>query len=88
MSEHNLKAKIILKTKLKLPDVTLQEFVIESILGGKNSVQGPLLLKLLIVSLITMSPSIHRKENTARNKEVRLLSFYNVLVSLFNRVIL
>ena len=39
--------------------VALQDIVIETILGGKNSVQGPLLLKLLFVGLKTMSPSIH-----------------------------
>ena len=33
--------------------------VIETFLGGKNIVQGPLLLKLLFVGLKTMSPSNH-----------------------------
>ena len=37
----------------------LQDIVFETILGEKNSVQGPPLLKLLFVGLKTMSPSIH-----------------------------
>ena len=66
----------------------LRDMTIETILGRKNIVQYPLLLKLLIVGLKTVSPSIHSKDNTARNKEGHWLSFYNVLVSLFNWVIL
>ena len=37
---------------------TLQELVIETMLSEKNSIQGPLLLKLLFVGLKTMSPSV------------------------------
>ena len=37
--------------------IKLQYIVIETMLGGKNSVQGPLLLKLLFVVLKTMSPT-------------------------------
>ena len=36
----------------------LQDIVIETMLGGENSVQGPLLLKLLFVGFKTMSPSV------------------------------
>ena len=43
---------------LEISPIPLQDIVIETILGGKNSVQGPLLLKLLFVDLKTMSPSI------------------------------
>ena len=38
---------------------SLQDIVIETILVRKNSIQGPLFLKLLFVDLKTMSPSIH-----------------------------
>ena len=44
---------------LKYDHFSLQDIVIERILGGKNSVLGPLLLKLLFASLKKMSPSIH-----------------------------
>ena len=44
---------------VKNPNMSLQDIVIETILGRKNSVQGPLLLKLLFVSLKTISPLIH-----------------------------
>ena len=37
----------------------LQDIVIVTILGGKNSVQGPLLLKLVFVGLKTMSLYVH-----------------------------
>ena len=37
----------------------LQDIVIVTVLGGKNSVQGSLLLKLLLIGLKTMSPSVH-----------------------------
>ena len=37
----------------------LQDNGIETILGGKNSIQGPLLLKLLFVGLKRMPQSIH-----------------------------
>ena len=67
---------------------SLQHIVTETILGRKNSVQGPLLLKLLFLGLKTMSPSIHYKDNTARNKEAHWLIFDNALISLFNSVIL
>ena len=40
---------------------SLQDIVIETILCGKNSVQGPLSLKLLFVGLI------HQKDNAERN---------------------
>ena len=40
---------------------TLQDIVIETMLGGKSSVQGPFLLKLLFVGLKTMSPSVTAK---------------------------
>ena len=69
-------------------EYALQDVVIERMLGGKNYVQGPLLLKLLFVGLKTMSPSILWKDNTARNKGAHWLSFCNVLLSLFNWVIL
>ena len=39
--------------------IVLQDIVIETMLGRKNSVQGPLLLKLLFVGLETISPLIH-----------------------------
>ena len=35
----------------------LLDIVIETLLGGKNSVQGPLLLNLLFVDIKTKSPS-------------------------------
>ena len=38
---------------------SLQDIVIKTILGRKNRVQGPLLLKLLFVGLKTIPPSIH-----------------------------
>ena len=65
------------------PNMSLQGIVIETILGRKNSVQGPLLLKLLFVSLKKMSPLIHQKEQGSS-----LVKFVNVLISLFNRIIL
>ena len=40
---------------------SLQEIVIETMLGGENSVQGPLLLKLLVVGLEKMSSFITAK---------------------------
>ena len=45
-----------MKVQLHKP---LQDIVIQTILDGKNSVQGPILLKLLFVGFKTMSPSIH-----------------------------
>ena len=68
---------------VKTPNVSVQDIVIETILGRKNSVQGPLLLKLLFVSLKIMSPLIHQKEQGSS-----LVKFVNVLISLFNQVIL
>ena len=44
---------------VKTPNMSLQDIVIETILGRKNSVQGPVLLKLLFVSLKRMSQLIH-----------------------------
>ena len=41
--------------------IVLQDIVIETMLGRKNSVQGPLLLKLLFVGLKTMSPFVTAK---------------------------
>ena len=38
---------------------SLQDITFEIILGGKNSAQDPLLLKLLFVGQKTMSQSIH-----------------------------
>ena len=38
--------------------LTLQDIVIVTMLGRKNSVQGPLLLKFLFVGAKTMSPSV------------------------------
>ena len=46
-------ASLILNTKKE----ALQDSVIETILGGKNNIQSPLLL--LFVGLKTMYPSIH-----------------------------
>ena len=43
---------------------SLQDIVTETILGGENSVQGPLLLTLLFVGLDTMSPSVTAKHHT------------------------
>ena len=40
---------------------SLQDIVIERVLGGENSLQGPLLLTLLFVGLKTMSPSVTAK---------------------------
>ena len=69
--------------------ISLQDTVLKTILGGRNSVQGPFLLKSLFVGLKTMSPSIHYKyNNTARSQEAYWLSLYHMLVSLNNRVIL
>ena len=68
---------------VKTPNMPLQDIAIETILGRKNSVQGILLLKLLFVSLKTMSPLIHQKEQGSS-----LVKFVNVLISLFSRVIL
>ena len=45
--------------KILCDHFSLQDIVIKRILGGKNSVLGHLLLKLLFVGLETMSPSIH-----------------------------
>ena len=41
--------------------IVLQDIVIETMLGRKNSVQGPLLLKLLFVGLKTNVPICHSK---------------------------
>ena len=41
--------------------IVLQDIVIETMLGRKNRVQGPLLLKLLFVGLKTMSPFVTAK---------------------------
>ena len=43
---------------LSEPLIPLQDIVIETMLGRKNSVQGPLLLKFLFVGLKTMSLSV------------------------------
>ena len=40
--------------------ISLQDIVIETMLGGKNSIQGPLWLKLLFV-VKTMSPFVTTK---------------------------
>ena len=42
-----------------LTDISLQDIAIETLLGRKNSVLGPLLFKSLFVGFKTMSPSIH-----------------------------
>ena len=42
---------------------SLQDIVIEIKLGRKNSVQGPVLLKLLFVCLKTMSLSVKAKQS-------------------------
>ena len=48
------------------------------LLGGKNSVQGPLLLELLL--------ALKQCLQLFTNKEAHWLSFYNVLLSLLNKV--
>ena len=49
----NILKRLISVTKTNASNFicSLQDIVIETILGGKNSVQGPLLLKLLIIGL-------------------------------------
>ena len=41
--------------------ITLQDIVIETMLGRKNSVQGPRLLKSLFIGFKTISPSVTAK---------------------------
>ena len=61
--------------------MALQDIVIETIFGGKNSVQGPPWLNVLFAGLKTMSPSIHKKDNSARNEEAHWLIFHNARIT-------
>ena len=68
---------------------TLQDIVNGTMLGGKNSVEVSLLFKLLFVGLKTMSPSATAKDPA--HYSIHCVPFKvsnNVLVSLFNQVIL
>ena len=53
-------------TKIQIP-LSLQDIVIETMLGRKNSVQGPLMLNILFVGLKTMSPSVTAKHSAHCN---------------------
>ena len=46
---------------------SLKDIEIERMLGGKNSVQGPLLLKLLFAGLKTMPPLVTAKHHAHCN---------------------
>ena len=65
---------------------SLEDIVVKRMLGGKNSVQGPLVLKLLFVGLKTMSPSVTEKHPAHRNIycalfKLSIMCLYHISIS-------